>query len=97
MAQLMSLLDLQQKEDSLKEAIFSNDQALAAQEQAEETEAQSQILFLFTLVTIVFVSQPPHTLEAIRPIIPDCAEVAPIVFHLLLRHERGRAHGRGKE
>jgi Mg2+ and Co2+ transporter CorA len=55
---VMSLLDLQQKEDSLKEAIFSNDQALAAREQAEETEAQSQILFLFTVVTIVFVRLP---------------------------------------
>ena len=28
----------EQKEDSLKEAIFSNDQALVAREQAEETE-----------------------------------------------------------
>jgi len=51
----MSLLDLQQKEESLKEAIFSNDQTLALRKQTEETKAQSQILFLFTVVTIIFV------------------------------------------
>ncbi|KAF5005374.1 hypothetical protein FDECE_8186 [Fusarium decemcellulare] len=51
---LMDLLDLQQKEESLKEAHYSNQQADAAREQADETEAQSQILLLFTIVTIVF-------------------------------------------
>ena len=51
----MDLLDLQQKEETLKEAHYSNKQAEAAREQADETEAQSKILFLFTIVTIVFV------------------------------------------
>jgi len=44
----MDLLDLQQKEGSL-------DLARLAKEQADETEAQSKILMLFTIVTIVFV------------------------------------------
>ncbi|KAF2685607.1 hypothetical protein K458DRAFT_387567 [Lentithecium fluviatile CBS 122367] len=44
---LMSLLDLQQQEESL-------DLARLAKEQADETEAQSRILMLFTIVTIVF-------------------------------------------
>ncbi|RYO54925.1 hypothetical protein AA0116_g9317 [Alternaria tenuissima] len=51
---LMDLLDLQQKEETLKEVHYSNVQANAARKQADETEAQSQILFLFTIVTIVF-------------------------------------------
>ncbi|KAH6885412.1 hypothetical protein B0T10DRAFT_577100 [Thelonectria olida] len=51
---LMDLLDLQQKEESLKEAHYANEQADAARDQADETEAQSQILLLFTIVTIVF-------------------------------------------
>ncbi|KAH7066089.1 hypothetical protein BKA63DRAFT_155094 [Paraphoma chrysanthemicola] len=51
---LMDLLDLQQKEETLKEAHYSNYQADAAREQANATEAQSQILLLFTIVTIVF-------------------------------------------
>lgn len=51
----MDLLDLQQKEETLKEVHYSNVQANAARKQADETEAQSQILFLFTIVTIVFV------------------------------------------
>lgn len=53
--QMMSLLDLQQKDESLHEAISSNGHALAVQKQAQATEAQSQILFLFTTVTIIFV------------------------------------------
>lgn len=52
----MELLDLQQKEETLREAQYSNQQAAAAREQADETAAQSQILFLFTIVTIIFVS-----------------------------------------
>ncbi|CAN9455834.1 unnamed protein product [Alternaria sp. RS040] len=51
---LMNLLDLQQKEETLKEVHYSNVQANAARKQADETEAQSQILFLFTIVTIIF-------------------------------------------
>jgi hypothetical protein len=86
----MSLLDLQQKEDSLKEAIFSNDQALAAQEQAEETEAQSQILFLFTIVTIVFVS----SCQSFSLLVTYCLTVmltdlaSPVFLYFLLRYER---------
>ena len=55
--QLMDLLDLQQKEETLKEVHYTNKQAEAAREQANETEAQSQILFLFTIVTVIFVSR----------------------------------------
>jgi hypothetical protein len=61
---LMTLLDLQQKEHSISEAqsanqqaLFNAKQALSAQEQADATEAQSQILFVFTVVTVVFL--PP--------------------------------------
>jgi hypothetical protein len=49
---------LQQKEETLKEAHYSNKQADAAREQADATEAQSQFLFLFTIVTIFFVRLP---------------------------------------
>jgi hypothetical protein len=51
---LFDLLDLQQKEDNLHEAQTSNKQAQLAQEQSVETSAQSNIIMLFTLVTIVF-------------------------------------------
>ena len=58
---LMDLLDLQQKEENIEEArrgtiiaLFTAKQALSAQDQADATEAQSQILFVFTFVTIVF-------------------------------------------
>lgn len=58
---VLDLLDLQQKEASIDEAKYANQQALfagkqaiAAQAQADATEAQSQILFIFTVVTIVF-------------------------------------------
>lgn len=58
---LMGLLDLQQKEEEIQEAqnanrqaLFSAKQALSAQDQADAIEAQSQILFIFTVVTIVF-------------------------------------------
>lgn len=51
----MELLDLQQKEETLREAQYSNQQASAAREQVDETAAQSQIFFLFTVVTIIFV------------------------------------------
>jgi uncharacterized membrane protein (DUF106 family) len=50
------LLDLQQKEASLAEVRSSNRQAELAADQAEETQAQSRILMLFTVVTIIFVS-----------------------------------------
>lgn len=52
----MNLLDLQQKEESLNKVRSSNELARLARKQADETEAQSQILLLFTIVTIVFVS-----------------------------------------
>jgi hypothetical protein len=51
----VELLDLQQKEETLREAQYSNQQASAAREQVDETAAQSQIFFLFTVVTIIFV------------------------------------------
>ncbi|KAH9907232.1 hypothetical protein F4778DRAFT_721108 [Xylariomycetidae sp. FL2044] len=51
---LKDLLDLQQKEESLAEAQYSNEQADTAREQADEIAAQSQILLLFTIVTIIF-------------------------------------------
>jgi Mg2+ and Co2+ transporter CorA len=58
---LMDLLDLQQKEQNIYEAQRANQQALftakhalSAEDQADATNAQSQILFIFTLVTIVF-------------------------------------------
>ena len=59
--QLLELLDLQQKEETLREAQYSNQQAKAARRQADETAAQSQILFLFTIVTIIFVRLPERT------------------------------------
>jgi Mg2+ and Co2+ transporter CorA len=59
--ELMDLLDLQQKEENLYEAQHSNQQnflalkqAFSTQDQADETRVQSQILFIFTAVTIVF-------------------------------------------
>ena len=62
MLQLLELLDLQQKEANLYEAQTSNlqtrlatRQAKASREQADETKAQSQIILLFTVVTIIFV------------------------------------------
>ncbi|CAI6340753.1 unnamed protein product [Periconia digitata] len=55
-ASLMNLLDLQQKEETLEEAHHSNQQAAAARKQADAVQAQSQILLLFTVVTIVFFS-----------------------------------------
>ena len=58
---ILNLLDLQQKQDNIDEAHSSNQtalltakQAMSAQDQADATDAQSQILFLFTFVTIVF-------------------------------------------
>ena len=58
---LTNLLDLQQKEDSFHEAkranqqaLFAAKQALASQASSDATNAQSQILFVFTGVTIVF-------------------------------------------
>ncbi|KAK3384848.1 hypothetical protein B0H63DRAFT_172340 [Podospora didyma] len=58
---LMDLLDLEQKEESLEEAHYSNEEADTAREQADETADQSQILFLFTIVTIIFLSLPFFT------------------------------------
>ena len=58
---VLDLLDLQQKEENIREArnanqqaLFTAEQALSAQAQADATDAQSQILFIFTVVTIVF-------------------------------------------
>lgn len=58
---LFDLLDLQQKEESVREArsanqqaLFTAKQALSAHDQAAAAEAQSLILFIFTVVTIVF-------------------------------------------
>lgn len=58
---LLDLLELQQKEESLREmqlinqqALFAAKQALLVQDGADATQAQSQIVFVFTLVTIVF-------------------------------------------
>lgn len=58
---ILNLLDLQQKQDNIDEAHSSNQtalltakQAISSQDQADATDAQSQILFLFTFVTIVF-------------------------------------------
>lgn len=65
---ILDLLDIEQKEASIHEAqygnlqtrslnqhaVFSAKQAQAAQAQQVATELQSQILFLFTLATIIF-------------------------------------------
>ncbi|KAG8530266.1 uncharacterized protein KY384_004767 [Bacidia gigantensis] len=58
---VLALLDLQQKEENINEsqklnqqALFAAKQALSAQVQADATEAQSQILFIFTMVTVIF-------------------------------------------
>lgn len=58
---LMNLLDLQQKEGNLYEAQSANQQALfaakqvlSAQDQVDATNAQSQIIVIFTVVTIFF-------------------------------------------
>jgi hypothetical protein len=58
---LMNLLDLQQREESIREAhsanqqaLFAAKEALAAREGADATEAQSQIVFIFAVVTIIF-------------------------------------------
>lgn len=58
---LFDLLDLQQKEENLYEAqsanqqaLFAAKQALAAQDQVDATNAQSQIIVIFTVVTIFF-------------------------------------------
>jgi hypothetical protein len=52
---MLDLLDLQQKEANLFEARTSNEQTKLALRQADETTAQSQIILLFTVVTIIFV------------------------------------------
>lgn len=58
---LFDLQDLQQKDEDIHEAqtanqqaLFTAKQALSAQDQADAAEAQSWILFIFTVVTIVF-------------------------------------------
>lgn len=72
---ILSFLDIQQREESIREAqenarqakenvrqteslnrqaLFSAKQVLSAQQQADATGAQNQILFIFTIVTIVF-------------------------------------------
>lgn len=58
---LLELLDLQQKEENLYEAqsanqqaLFTAKQALSAQDQADATNEQWQIIFVFTAVTIIF-------------------------------------------
>lgn len=58
---LYNLLDLEQKEESLNEAqranqqaLFAAKQALSSQDSADAAQAQSLILFVFTVVTIVF-------------------------------------------
>lgn len=58
---ILNLLDLQQKQDNIDEAHSSNQtalltakQTLSSQAQTDATNAQSQILFMFTFVTIVF-------------------------------------------
>ena len=58
---LYNLVDLEQKEESLNEAqranqqaLFAAKQALSSQDSADAAQAQSLILFVFTVVTIVF-------------------------------------------
>jgi Mg2+ and Co2+ transporter CorA len=65
---VLDLLDLQQKEEGIyqtehtnqqlvlsnQQLLFTAKQALSAQDQAEATNRQSQILFVFTVITIVF-------------------------------------------
>lgn len=60
---ILNLLDLQQKQDNIDEAHSSNQtalltakQAMPSQDQADATDAQSQILFIFTFVTIFFLA-----------------------------------------
>ena len=65
---ILHFLDLQQKEENIREsqknvrqalslnrqALFAAKQVMSTQEQADATDAQNQILFIFTIVTIVF-------------------------------------------
>ena len=51
---ILDLLDLQQREVNLQQMLYTAKQALSAQAGADATEAQSQILLIFTVVTIVF-------------------------------------------
>lgn len=58
---LFNLLDLQQREENIREAktanqqaLFAGKQALSGHDQAAAAEAQSSVLFMFTVVTIVF-------------------------------------------
>lgn len=58
---ILHFLDLQQREENTREAqslnqqaLFAAKQAIAAQQQADATGAQNQILLIFTFVTIVF-------------------------------------------
>ncbi|OQU93612.1 hypothetical protein CLAIMM_00096 [Cladophialophora immunda] len=58
---ILVFLDIQQREENIQEtrslnqqALFAAKQAISAQEQADATDAQNQILFIFTIVTIVF-------------------------------------------
>jgi uncharacterized membrane protein (DUF106 family) len=71
---MLVLLDLEQKEANYENAqssslqtelaLLAGRQAEIAQEQADAASAQSQILILFTVVTIIFVSSQN---EACRP------------------------------
>jgi hypothetical protein len=58
---ISDLLDLQQREESVREAkranqqaLFSAKQVMSAQATADATEAQSWILFVFTIITTIF-------------------------------------------
>lgn len=94
----MELLDLQQREDNLHEARSANELARLTQEQADETQAQSRILMLFTVVTIVFVSGSLKVARK-RHLTTDISsgEAPAIVFHVLFRYEcHGNYRGEGK-
>lgn len=54
--QILSLLDLKQKQASIAEALASVDYARQQAEQSKETARQGRTLMLFTVVTILFVS-----------------------------------------
>lgn len=56
--QLLSLLDLKQKQAGIAEALASVEYARQQAEQSKETARQGRALMLFTVVTILFVGIP---------------------------------------
>jgi hypothetical protein len=71
---------------------IAGEQSKHARKQADATGAQSQILLLFTIVTIIFVS----TLKTIPPLqVADTSlEASSIILHIVFRHGSSDCSGR---